>query len=144
MGYISKEEKLNILAVIGFEQWLDTYIPHVKDKQIKQWLKTAKTYLNKAWEARIKNLDIEQAMSMIKLAKQYKIDIMPKTMNYTQFDSNDIMILVSCAQKAKCITCENPEGECELKEVLQHLGIQGTSSGACPYDIYNFKEVEDL
>jgi len=143
MEYMSRTEKLNIIAICGFAAWLNTYIPYVKDANIRKWLKTAQTFLNKAWNERVKNLPYEQGMSLIKLAGQYEMEFRPQMKSASQIDINDVFALAQCAQRSKCITCEDPNSECELRELLQSLGIKGTSRTGCPYDIFSFNEEDD-
>ena len=136
-GYLNRQEKLNIIAICGFAEWLESYIEHVKDRDMRKWLKTARTYLNKAWQKRLDSIDsYSNAMSLIKMAKQYEMEFRPKLAPESKYDKNDIYALAEYAQMNTCLVCQNKDGPCELRRLLAKLGIEATGSGECPYDIW--------
>lgn len=135
--YLSRNEKLNIIAICGFADWLNTYIPHIKDKNIKKWLKTAQTYLNKAWNERVKDLPYNQGIILLNMAKQYEMEFIPRFKPKDKINKHDIYALAEYAQMNTCLTCQNQTGECELRELLKRLGIKGINQSGCPYDIWS-------
>lgn len=140
-GYLNRQEKLNIIAICGFAEWLETYIGHVKDKEIRKYLRTARTYLNKAWKRRLDMIDsYSNAMSLIKMAKQYEMEFRPKLAPQSKHDKNDIYALAEYAQMNTCLTCTNEEGPCELRRLLAKLEIEPTGGKECPYDVWGDME----
>ncbi len=140
-GYLNRQEKLNIIAICGFAEWLENYITHVKDKDIAKYLKMAKTYLNKAWQKRLDSIDsYSNAMSLIKMAKQYKMEFRPKLAPESKYDKNDIYALAEYAQMNTCLTCTNKDKPCELRRLLAKLEIEPTGGKECPYDIWGDME----
>jgi len=140
-GYLNREERLNIIAVCGFAEWLGSYIPHVQDKDIRRYLKTAQTYLNKAWQKRLDSIDsYSTVQSLIRMARQYEIEFRPKLAPEGKYSKNDIYTLAVYAQLNTCLTCVNKDGPCELRNLLAKLGIKPTGAKDCPYDIWGDME----
>ena len=136
-GYLNRQEKLNIIAICGFAEWLETYIKHVKDKEIRKYLRTARTFLNKAWQRRLDMIDsYSNAMSLIRMAKQYEMEFRPKLAPESKYDENDIYALAEYAQFNTCLTCIDKDGPCELRRLLAKLGIEPTGAKDCPYDVW--------
>jgi len=135
-GYLNREEKLNIIAICGFAEWLENYITHVKDKDIAKYLKMARTYLNKAWQKRLDSIDsYSNAMSLIKMAKQYEMEFRPKLAPDSKYNKNDIYALAEYAMNT-CLTCMDKENQCELRRLLAKLEIEPTGAKECPYDVW--------
>jgi len=136
-GYLNRQEKLNIIAICGFAEWLENYITHVKDKDIRKYLKTARTYLNKAWQKRLDSINsYSNAQSLIQMAKQYEMEFRPKLAPGNKYDKNDIYALAEYAQMNTCIICTDKEGPCELRRLLAKLEIEPTGGAECPYDVW--------
>ena len=135
-GYLNRQEKLNIIAICGFAEWLETYIGHVKDKEIRKYLRTARTYLNKAWQRRLDMIDsYSNAMNLIKMAKQYEMEFRPKLAPDSKYNKNDIYALAEYAMNT-CLTCMDKENQCELRRLLAKLEIEPTGAKECPYDVW--------
>lgn len=136
-GYLNREEKLNIIAICGFSEWLGNYIEHEKDKDIRKWLKTAQTYLNKAWQKRLDSIDsYSTVQSLIRMARQYEIEFKPKLAPEGKYSKDDIYALAEYAQLNTCLTCTNKSSQCELRHILEKLGINPTGAKDCPYDVW--------
>lgn len=139
-GYLNRQEKLNIIAICGFAEWLESYIEHVKDKDIRKYLKTAQTYLNKSWQKRLDNIDsYSNAMSLIRMAKQYEMEFRPKLAPDSKYNKNDIYALAEYAMNT-CLTCMDKENQRELRRLLAKLEIEPTGGKECPYDIWGDME----
>lgn len=136
-GYLNREEKLNIIAICGFAEWLGNYISNVKDKDIAKYLKMARTYLNKAWQKRLDSIDsYSNAMSLIRMAKQYEMEFRPKLAPESKIDKNDIYALAEYAHLNTCIACDKQSEPCELRRLLAKLEIEPTGGAECPYDVW--------
>jgi len=136
-GYLNQEEKLNIIAICGFSEWLGNYISNVKDKDIKKYLRTARTYLNKAWQKRLDSIDSYSAVqSLIRMARQYEIEFKPKLAPEGKYSKDDIYVLAEYAQFNTCIACTDKSGQCELRRLLAKLEIKPTGAQNCPYDVW--------
>lgn len=136
-GYLNREEKLNIIAICGFAEWLGNYISNVKDKDIAKYLKMARTYLNKTWQKRLDSIDsYSNAMSLIRMAKQYEMEFRPKLAPESKYDKNDIYALAEYAQFNTCLTCTNKDEPCGLRRLLAKLEIEPTGGAECPYDVW--------
>jgi len=139
-GYLNRQEKLNIIAICGFAEWLETYIGHVKDKEIRKYLRTARTYLNKAWQRRLDMIDsYSNAMNLIKMAKQYEMEFRPKLAPDSKYNKNDIYALAEYAMNT-CLTCMDKDNQCELRRLLAKLEIEPTGGKECPYDVWGDME----
>mgnify|MGYP001392144299 CR=1 FL=1 len=137
---VSKAQKLNIVALSSYAEWLNKPINEIQDKVVRKYLKTAQTYLFKAFNYQINSFDKSEkwseVQSILRLARDFDIELVPQITGY-KLNNNDIYLLADIARINTCLTCETSEGGvCELKNILQTLNIKGDNEDGCPYNVW--------
>lgn len=125
-------ERENLIAMIGFGEWLERRTKNMKNKKALKWIRTAKTYLRKAADELAMEVGENQRNTILRQAKDYTLEMNPN-ITLATMKKSDIYYLTAIARE-KCLVCAEHPRDCELKEILQRLNIKGEGTGECEYD----------
>lgn len=130
--YLSREERENLIAMIGFGEWLENRMQETTDRRVLKWIRTAKTYLSKSAEELAMQVSPTQKYTIVRQAKDYTLEMYPN-ITLATLKKKDIYHIATLARE-KCLVCGEPSKDCELRQILRRLNIKGEGGGECEYD----------
>lgn len=132
-GYLNRQERENLIAMVGFGEWLEKRTKNMKNKEALKWIRTAKTFLQKAADELAMEVGENQKRTILRQARDYTLEMNPNV-SLSKLKKTDIYYLASIARE-KCLVCTEKNHEnCDLRQVLKRLDIQGEGHGKCEYD----------
>jgi len=152
-----RDEMLKLGAVESLFMKMEENYSQVKnvDKEMMKYIRTAKTFADKALRIRMKYMDIDEIVKLVEQTRKHRIVVRPrdkvimeqkevdKMQEVTVLKTDDFLDFVSWIINFSCVHCTN-EGkeveECGLKRLLIMNDVEVINADADRYCPYSYME----
>ena len=138
--YLNSEMKRKLVVLSSYASFCETILPYLKNKEAEKYVKTSKTFIEKAIVAILQPLPADEQAAVVRQAHSFKLEAVPVSqVKSTDKEAVDFSVIEDLASEAIGRNCTGCKGlaDCGLRSALLALGIEPNISEKelnCPYE----------